>query len=211
MDLQFVLDVYACAFYIAAYVTKSHRGMSELLRNAASEARKGNYELKQQVRMIGNKFLNAVEISAQEASYICLGLPMRKSSRKVIFINTSPPSKRVSFLKPCHELEKLDDDDEDIECSNLLTRYANRPNNMENISLANFTANYNQTKKYPVRRTRLSTMRTTDGLLPEHNNSDNEDTLSDEEMSNIQYSKVKKTRVIRYVHFNPDVQEDFFS
>ena len=31
IDIQFVLDVYACATYIASYVTKSQRGMSELL------------------------------------------------------------------------------------------------------------------------------------------------------------------------------------
>jgi len=31
------------------------------------------------VRQIGNKFLNAVEISAQEAVYIVLQMPMRRS------------------------------------------------------------------------------------------------------------------------------------
>ncbi len=41
--------------------------MSELLRKACEEARKGNSCIKQQVRDIGNKFLNNVEISAQEA------------------------------------------------------------------------------------------------------------------------------------------------
>ena len=41
---------------------------------------KGNATIKQQVRDIGNKFLNNVEISAQEAVYIALQLPMRKSS-----------------------------------------------------------------------------------------------------------------------------------
>ncbi len=43
--------------------------MSELLRNACAEAREGNANIKQ-VRDIGNKFLNSVEISAQEAVYI---------------------------------------------------------------------------------------------------------------------------------------------
>ena len=62
--------------------------MSELLRTACAEARQGNATIKQQVRDIGNKFLN-VEISAQEAVYIVLQLAMRKSSRQVVFINTS--------------------------------------------------------------------------------------------------------------------------
>ena len=53
--------------------------MSELLRQACTEARKGNSNIKQQVRDIGNKFLNSVEISAQEAVYIVLQLPMKKS------------------------------------------------------------------------------------------------------------------------------------
>ena len=103
MDLQYILDVYACASYIASYVTNSQRGMSELLRKACAEAQSGNQDFRQQVRTIGNKFLNAVEISAHEAVYICLGLSMRKSSRQVIFINTSPPDERVALLKQTTE------------------------------------------------------------------------------------------------------------
>ena len=73
--------------------------MSELLRQACSESRKGNQNIKQQVRDIGSKFLNNVEINAQEAVYIVLQLPMRKASRKIIFINTSPPNERVELSK----------------------------------------------------------------------------------------------------------------
>ena len=75
MDTQFVLDVYACAVYIASYITKAQKGMSQmsdLLRTACEEAKRGNSSIKQQVRDIGNRFLNNVEISAQEAVYIVL-------------------------------------------------------------------------------------------------------------------------------------------
>ena len=103
MDVQFILDVYACAMYVVSYISKAQKGMSELLRKgmsellrkACAEAKEGNSNIKQQVRDIGNKFLNSVEISAQEAVYIILQLPMRKSSREVIFINTSPPDERI--------------------------------------------------------------------------------------------------------------------
>ena len=64
MDIQFVLDVYACAAYIVSYISKSQKGMSQLLRRAYDEARAGNSSIKQQVRDIGNQFLNSVEISA---------------------------------------------------------------------------------------------------------------------------------------------------
>ena len=97
MDIQFVLDVYACAMYIVSYISKAQKGMSELLRKACDEAKEGNASIKQQVRDIGNKFLNSVKICAQEAVFLVLQLPMRKSSRQVVFINTSPLNKELSF------------------------------------------------------------------------------------------------------------------
>ena len=94
--------------------------MSELLRTACEEAKRGNSSIKQQVRDIGNKFLNNVEISAQEAVYIVLQLPMRKSSRQVVFINTSPPEDRVQLLKPLQEINDLEDDSDEIYVSGLI-------------------------------------------------------------------------------------------
>ena len=87
MDIQFVLDVYAGSMYIVSYISKAQKSISDLLRTACEEARRGNSSIKQQVRDIGNNFLNNVEISAQEAVYIALQLPMRKSSCQVVFIN----------------------------------------------------------------------------------------------------------------------------
>ena len=101
MDLQFVLDAYSCAMYIVSYITKAQQGMSSLLHNACKEAREGNVDLKKQVHITGNKFLNNVEVSAQEAVYYILQIPLYKASKDVIFINTSPPEERVVMLK-CH-------------------------------------------------------------------------------------------------------------
>ena len=83
--------------------------MSELLRKACAEARKGNTSIKQQVRDTGNKFLNCVEISAQEAVYIVLQLTMKKSSRQVIFLNTTLPDERVQLLKPINDIQEMAD------------------------------------------------------------------------------------------------------
>ena len=147
MDIQFVLDVYACAMYIVSYISKAQKGMSQLLQRACEEARAGNSSIKQQVRDIGNQFLNAVEISAQEAVYIVLQLPMRKSSREVIFINTTPPEERVQLLKPLNEIEEMDDDSEEVHSSGLLNRYIQRPASLENISLADWAALYDSCRK----------------------------------------------------------------
>ena len=106
-DLQFVLDAYAVATHVVDYINKSQRGMSRLMDQACKEARQGNKELRQQVRHIGNQFLNAVEISAQEASYMTLQLPLTRATREVLFINTSHPDDRTFLLKGKEKLEQL--------------------------------------------------------------------------------------------------------
>lgn len=99
MDLQYVLDPYACATYILAYITKGQRGISRLLEKATEEIKSGNQDIANKVRHIGNKFLNAVEISAQEAAYLVLQMPMRRSTCDFQFINTSNPDERAFLLK----------------------------------------------------------------------------------------------------------------
>ena len=79
IDIQFVLDPYACAVYILSYITEGRKGMSKLLRKTCEEAKEGNKDIVSKVRHIGNTFLNAVEISAQEAVYLVLQMPLRIS------------------------------------------------------------------------------------------------------------------------------------
>ena len=147
-DIQFVLDAYACAMYIVSYISKSQRGMSTLLYNAAKEAKKGDTSLKEQVRHIGNKFLNATEISAQEAVYLTLQLPVARCSREVIFINTSPPEERTFLLKSTDKLQQLKKSSTDIEESNIIKRYSQRPGALKNWCLADYASKLNIT--YPA-------------------------------------------------------------
>lgn len=56
LDVQFILDAYACASYIVSYISKGQRGMSNLMQESCKEAQHGNKNLQQQVRHIGNKF-----------------------------------------------------------------------------------------------------------------------------------------------------------
>ena len=55
--------------------------MSKLLRKACEEAKEGNKSIVNKVNHIGDKFLNVVEISAQEAVYLVFQMPLRSSSR----------------------------------------------------------------------------------------------------------------------------------
>ena len=47
MDIQFVLNAYACIMYVASYIMKTERSMGELLKRVAAEARTD--ELKSQL------------------------------------------------------------------------------------------------------------------------------------------------------------------
>ena len=85
LDIQIVLEQYGCASYIVGYISKSQRGMSAQLDAAAKEARKENVDLKKQVRHIGNVFLNCVEVSAQEAVYLDLQIPIDKMHKRYCF------------------------------------------------------------------------------------------------------------------------------
>ena len=199
MDIQFVLDVYACAYVYCILYFKSTKGMSELLRKTCDEAREKNSTIKQQVRDIGNKFLNSVEISAQEAVHIALQLPMRKSSHQVTFINTSPPEERGQLLKPMNEIEQLEGDSDDVHSGSLLKRYIKRPSSLEHVTLADWVAWYDSNRKPCVKKSPLVD---TDGLPVE---SVNDDDHNDDDISN-ESSKQKRTkaRIIRSVWFNKE-------
>lgn len=86
MDIQYILDPYACAAYIVSYISKGQRGMSNLLSTACRESKNASSNIRDQVRKVGNTFLNHVEVGAQEACYLVLQMPLRRSSRDVVFV-----------------------------------------------------------------------------------------------------------------------------
>ena len=138
MDIQYVLDPYSCAVYIVTYITKAQRGMSMLLFNATKEVKEGNMDIRNQVRSIGHKFLTHVEVSAQEAVYFVLQLPLKNSPRDVVFINTSPENERVVVLKSLKIIQNLPDDSTEVETTSIVKRYADRPRQLEETCLAEF-------------------------------------------------------------------------
>ena len=73
--------------------------MSAQLNAPANEARKRNFDLKKQIRHIGNVFSNCVEVSAQEAVNLALQIPLTKCTRDIVFINTTT-EERIFLLKP---------------------------------------------------------------------------------------------------------------
>ena len=104
-----MLNAYACVMYVASYIMKTERSMGELLKHVAAEARTD--ELKTQLRKVGSAFLTHREVSAQEAVYRLLSLPMKMLSRSVVFVNTNPKNERIAVLKSPDSLSQQEDND----------------------------------------------------------------------------------------------------
>ena len=155
-----------------------------------------------------------MEISAKEAVYIVLQLPMRKSSRQVIFVNTAPPEDRVKLLRPMTEIEEMDDDSEDVHCTGLLNRYIQRPTTLQNVSIsADWAALFDSHQK-PLKKKSKNIDRDNlplETLDDDENNDDEIITNTKETTPNENHEKPKqcsKPRIIRSVWFNVKSQPE---
>ena len=208
IDIQFVLDPYACAMYIVSYISKSQRGMSNLLYAAAKEARDGNLDIKRQVRHIGNVFSNSVEVSAQEAVYLILQMPLTNSTRDVVFVNTSTAEKRVQLLKPKSVLDELPSNSTEIMSDNIIKRYARRPKALENWCLADYVSQLDII--YPHESKNEVHEEVNDDTVI---NTEIDQEFDDNQMvltlrNGIKIRRRKKFKVIRYVRFNMKSDEE---
>ena len=225
-DIQYVLDAYACAMYIVSYINKSAKGMSRLMAEACREARKGNKSLKESVRHIGNKFLNAVEVSAQEAAYLILQLHVSTKSRKCEFVPTAPHTERTFLLKSKRELEAMPKDATDIEADNVIKRYARRHKALDNFCLADFISKVVSVTKILPQNSNNESQVT---IETETQCNSHEDNVEDEidEKQNVQedqecISKLRysitvgnhrvvlrtKPKILRYVNYNQKVDSE---
>ena len=151
MDLQFIVDPYSCVQYILGYINKSKRGMSKILREVTRQTNAGNQTHRERLRVIGSMFLNATEISAQEAAYYLLQLKVCQFSTVVVYINTAPPDRRVRVVRSEAELQRIvreNPGSTDIFKLNILDYYVNRSERLENLCLAVIVADFD----YVLRR-----------------------------------------------------------
>ena len=212
LDIQIVLEPYGCASYIVGYISKSQRGMSAQLDAAAKEARKGNLDLKKQVRHIGNVFSNCVEVSAQEAVYLDLQIPLTKCTRDIVFVNTSVPEERIFLLKPKAALDELPAESTDVESDNVIQRYSKRPKQLSKYCLADNVSKvdiiYPKGNKVPEK----VNDKNDDDQGNSSSSNESEDSLDDDNSqgsdllyktkNGIKYKKRKVPRIIRYVKYN---------
>ena len=146
-DIQFILDAYSLILYVCDYITKAKKGMSLLLSEACKEAKAGNMTLKESVKHMGSKFLNAVETGEIECCYDLLELPITQSSVKIQFISTCSLDHRVFIAKDNTLLQQLTPDSEDVKVPNIFEKYAKCPPQLEQWCLADFVSKFEITKK----------------------------------------------------------------
>ena len=82
-------------------------------------------------------------MSAQQATHLVLSLPLNKSSRRCIYIDTRPDNERIFVLKPATQINQEPDESENVISKSLIDHYINRPTSISHICLADFVSKYN--------------------------------------------------------------------
>jgi hypothetical protein len=141
-DAQYVLNAYAATSYCTSYMTKVDKSMTSAFRRIHKEHERSHIDAMQMIRTLGNTLLNLQQMSAQQAVHIALSLPLNCSSRKCVFINTSPLEKHTFVLKPPSLLEQEPDNSEDVLCRSIIDYYLQRPSPIKHICLAEFVSHY---------------------------------------------------------------------
>jgi hypothetical protein len=98
MDIQYILDPYACIVYIINYITKKEGQISQAVKQAEEETKEDNVKMK--TCKIGNAILHNQEVSAEEAAHYLLGYPFTFMSTHAQFINTRPAEDSMRITKP---------------------------------------------------------------------------------------------------------------
>ena len=73
-------------------------------------------------------------------------MPLSHSSRASVFINTGEKKERVRRFKSETQLKELDGDSNDVLMDGLIEYYTHRPDELEDICLAEFASPYDYTR-----------------------------------------------------------------
>ncbi|XP_034553964.1 uncharacterized protein LOC117823040 isoform X1 [Notolabrus celidotus] len=149
MDIQYVVDAYACVVYIVSYISKAEREIGLLLGNAQREAAKDkNLSAKDALKNLGSVYLHNRDVSSQEAVYrLVPSMHLKECSRKVVFVPTGENVVKMSL--PLNVLKQKAASSqgltsEDMWMTSLVDRYRNRPDDseFEDMCLATFASEY---------------------------------------------------------------------
>jgi hypothetical protein len=141
-DAQYMLNGYVAASYRTLYMTNIDKSMTFAFRKIRKEHERSHIHAIQMIRTLGNTLLNLQQMSAQQAIHIALSFPLTCSSRKCIFINTSPLEKHTFMLKPPVLLQQEPNNSKDVICHSIIDYYIQCPSPIRHIYLAEFVSHY---------------------------------------------------------------------
>jgi hypothetical protein len=87
------MNAYAATSYYTSYMMKIDKSMTSAFRKICKEHERSHIDAIKMIHTLGNTLLNLQQMSAQQAVHIALSFPLTCSSRKCVFINTSPLEK----------------------------------------------------------------------------------------------------------------------
>ncbi|XP_058472555.1 uncharacterized protein LOC131445864 [Solea solea] len=161
LDIQYVVDAYACVVYIISYISKAEKEMGLLLSNAQREAAKdGNVSAKEALKKLGGVYLHNRDVCAQEAVYRLTNMHLKECSRKVMFVPTGENVVKMSL--PLNVLKQRaatnDINTEEMWMTSLVDRYKNRPNDsiFNDMCIATFASEYRVLSKNENCKTKIA-------------------------------------------------------
>ena len=101
-------------------MTKIDKSMTSGFRRIHKEHERSHIDVIQMIHTLGNTLFNIQQMSAHQAVHISLSLPLTCSSRKCVFIGTSPLEKHTFVLKPSVFLQQELDNSEDVVCRSII-------------------------------------------------------------------------------------------
>ena len=142
LDIQFVIDTYACVAYIISYISKSEAEIGALLMDAKKEAKEGNKDAAEAMKHIGQAYIQNREVSAQEAVYRVCGMHLKESSRKTVFVPTGKNPLKMSL--PMNVLNSKRSNTDNVWMTSITEKYFARPDLEEfnSMCLARFCSQY---------------------------------------------------------------------
>ena len=143
IDIQFVAESsLALAHYVSGYVTKAEKSSMQEIWQEVGE----NKSIYSRLWSFGIRSLRFRECGLYEASDLLLGDHLSEKSDTVKWIDVSMPHKRSRRLKDHKQLKEIAEhnpDNEDIFEDNLIDNfYPQRPQELEDVCLYDFVANY---------------------------------------------------------------------
>jgi hypothetical protein len=149
MDIQYCLDPYAVATYVASYMCKGNKVMSTMFHRMKEDLKRfPDKTTNGGLRSLAHLMVKHREVGVQEACFLLLGMPFRFASRSAAFVNTSFPENRVVMLKTREELSHLPEGSTDVYQPYALVKdYVSRPPELDSMCLADFASWYDRRSK----------------------------------------------------------------